>query len=190
MQQIYYTQEGTPYVLKVQTNRFNYDFGGVADSGTLEVTVNGAMTGQSDDQFRLDIKTNNPIIPVMCVYGCNDGTASPIIRYADIMSVYYSFHEVTFNAISQRHLAPLTKMAALVDRIYFTDTDHYAYSLKYGQVVLTANDFIPVNGICGFKFKPFMSDAFDNDATEITIPALVNNTQIGISFLYFELQTS
>jgi len=189
MQQIYYTQEGTPYTLKVQTNRFNYNFGGVAESGALQVCINGAMTGQSSARFRLDIQTNSPIIPVMCVYGCNHATASPITRYADIMSVYYSFHEVTFSTISNKHLAPLTKMAALIDRIYLTDLDHYAYSLRYGQAVLTDGDFIQTNGICGFQFKPFMSDAFDADSEEITIPALVNGTNIGISFLYFELQT-
>jgi len=191
MKQLYYTQEGQSYILKSQSKRFVHDFGEMGESGDIEVVVNGPITNQSNERFRLDFKTDKPIIPVQCCYGAVKVVGGT--RYVDVMSVYYSFHDVDFDIVNNQHLPGLTKMVPCVQAIYYTSNSHYAYGIKYGQTVLSTTDFIPCTGRAGFKFKNFMADSFTDDADAVTIPivspATVNEVQVDITFLYFELQT-
>jgi len=186
---IFYTQEGSPYVLKVQTystiNR-------AASTFPLVVQINLPENAPVSTQPSvLVFDTPNWILPLQCNFTlAQTGTS---IMIANISSCYYNFTR-TFNGVllntqNTDILSGFSKSIPHINRIFFTDNNNYAFNIRYNQIYLSQKDFIDPNE-AQIRFKPNLNSSLlsTNSAfgiDNISIPP--GNYDSNMTFLYFEL---
>lgn len=186
MQQLYYTQEGKPYVIKTVSRKYNFAES-FANFYYALVYVNNVNT--PTDKFTLALTTSKKIIPIKaCFTAGSVSLGTPIL---DIQSVYYSLIRGN-NALvgtydSYDHLSAITKMTALAERQFYSSDNFYGYSIKYGEAVLCENDFINPSGGCAFYFTPSIAMALNN-FVQANITTTPDTYSSNVTFTYFELQ--
>lgn len=197
---IFYTQEGTPYLLKRtarKIERFTI-IPGTNDHIYL-VAVFNAQNSVSDwltisPNGSIEInQAQNKVIPVMfnfqlvqidsSLIGINPTVANLQLPYYSLQTDFSTLGGKEFN-----HLNALSKMAPMVEMIE-ADSSHItlAYGCKYSQAVFEDTDFMAVQGSAAFVFDTSAANAWTARPQYITIASPFD--VVGeISFTYFELQ--
>lgn len=189
MEQIYYTQEGSRYILKTVslTNAFTEAAARNTAFGVCVYTD----TAPTLDRYSIGVKSVKKIIPVSASLSAISTVSGNVI--VDIESTYYTtvrgINGLVGAIPSFDNMKPLSKMSPLVDNVFYTNTNFYGYKIKYGQVVLSDVDFMSPQGGLSFMFTSNLAFAYTNSyllMSNISIPA--DSYSIAIVFTYFELQ--
>ncbi len=182
MKNIFYTQEGNAYVLKVATKNLTgqvvaapiNSFPNVQLNNTPSVTFAGNI---------LQFDCTKKIIPVQLNASLIDEATSFVT--VDVQSVYYDVLK-SLGAASYLHQPSMVKLIPYVDRIYYTDDNHYGYNVRYGQAIFSDVDFMDVNSVTTLRYKPSLAQGLINTATGFTlVPAATYSCSI--TFIYFEM---
>jgi hypothetical protein len=183
MEQIFYTQEGKPYILKSVTKN-RPSFTGVFNFTYPELRVNfntsaGLLPGSTD------IDTPKKIIPISASLGIYDLTLGDVA--IDITTPFYSVVNGfgTSNGFyGQRAQA---KILPLIDRSFFNDLTHFAYSVKYGQSVYCLEDFIPTSDGLLISFNYSQAIGLTNQNPGIISSDPTHTYSSSLVIVYFEL---
>lgn len=183
MEQIYYTQEGKPYVLKTISKTGDYT-AFVPFSTGFNVFVN--LNAPTALATAVSLQTNTPkrIIPVMGTFSLIKTSDSS--TYANISSPYYFTYFGDFSTREFASLRALGKMNPLIDRLFFSDTKNYAYNARYGEAVFATDDFLNPSAGLIVSFNTDLAGALT--ATGQTFSIAADTYKIAITFTYFELQ--
>lgn len=199
---IYYTQEGTPYLLRRvvrKIERFTV-IPGTNDHIYLvavfnpQNSVSNWLTISPNGSIEIT-QTQNKVIPVMfnfqmvqidsSLIGINPTVANLQLPYYSLQTDFSTLGGTEFN-----HLNALSKMAPLVEMIeadVTTGNVTLAYGCKYGQANFQDNDFMPVQGSAAFVFDMSSANSWTARPQYVTIASTFD--VVGeISFTYFELQ--
>jgi hypothetical protein len=190
MQQIYYTQEGTAYVLRTASTMSDVSIP-VDSEGAIIVAINNTgediMPGY--DNSIIEVITSKKIIPV----GAYLSWATASATIVDISAFFYLMMEgktAPFNN-SNIHWSAMGKMMPLLEKndIGITNPNSYHYNVRYGQAVFNDNDFIdPSIGLsliyCEVQSGMLTQGASSSDIT-FNLPA--DDYTYGLIFTYFEM---
>jgi hypothetical protein len=189
MNNIYYTQEGTPYILKsISKNIPNWS----SITGTIApnvfVNINSDNSGVA---YIIDLKTSKKIIPISLSFAALDNSNLSI--FANVTSPYYAcFRNKTtiLNPLKStfEQLRPLGKIIPFIDRPFFTDNQNFFYNVKYNDSVFSDVDFItPVGGFF-IEFTSNQVDALTSNPSSIGFIPFVAGPfyNTSITFCYFE----
>lgn len=183
MQQIYYTQEGNAYVLKTVT-KYTRSVALVSGNqlGFVVTFNNSPFTPPDYTSFK--IVTNKRIVPVMFFAGMEGAVSNDVS--VNISTPYFIMQRS--GTFKTDYLKALSKMIPNINMIMYTDNGNYGYGLKYGQSVLSDQDFIEVTQGCDFFIADILGYAMVGRQHNPTILTPSGNYNLGISFAYFEMQ--
>jgi hypothetical protein len=181
MKNIFYTQEGSAYVLRVATKNLTGQATGAINSFPnvqINNTPSIAFAGNT-----LQFNSDKKIIPVQLNASLIDEATNFVT--VDVQSVYYDVIK-SLGAVSYQHQPAMIKLIPYTDRIYYTDDNHYGYNVRYSQAIFSDVDFLDVNSVTTFRFKPSLAQGLINTATGFTvIPAATYSCSV--TFIYFEM---
>ncbi len=196
-QQVYYTQEGTPYYLRRASrvvDLFSAPVGGLGLILVGLVNDTNAISNWTSaaPHSNILITTAKPVVPVMFSYMAIDLSPGPtnLTTIACLQLPFYCFWEgIDINAgASFKALNPLSKMAPLVEMIEAsTSTNTLVYGCKYNQVTLADEDFIETQGSAAFIFNESQANSYTGIFQSFKIPESTSIRAV-MTFLYFELQ--
>jgi len=190
MEQFYYTQEGKVYVLKTVSIKNTFTEIGINSYYAL-VHVNVPPNTNFESRLTIGLNTTKKIIPVRACFSANETGSGSGEALLDIQSVYYSLirdnHAVNGNYNSTDHINALTKMSPLTEKAFYTNDNFYGYNIKYGESVLSDNDFIDTSSGLIFYFTPSLALALNNFVIN-NISTVAGNYFTCVTFTYFELQ--
>lgn len=156
MKQIYYTQEGTPYILKTSTY-FNPAYLLIAPNRLIPVVMVNFPTGYSTSNFgSFQVSTGKKIVPVSYSFSAVVDIVLEPVSTVDVGSVYWVAQNgnqagtVFTTDIKSKQV--LAKLYPLANRVYYSNNLNYNYSLAYNQAVLSDNDFLEANNPLGIAF--------------------------------------
>lgn len=194
-QRIYYTQEGTRYILKRASQRIPL-FNGVGIPLYLvaEFVSQNALSSWASAQPNSSISIVNatrPVIPIMLNYMALDGTIGPgsTNTLCNYQLPYYTFQTsvVPTGQPSLQNLKPLVKMMPIIDMIEADPSSQtIAYGCRFDVPTFADDDFIEVQGSAAFIFDSSAANAFNGLPNFIELSD--TNVSATISILYFELQ--
>jgi len=184
MKQIYYTQEGKPYVIKTVTRQSSGTYAVPTGLGT-SVIINMDSIPITTQYLTISLSTPRKIIPVSCSFSLSQGGG--VAPDVDVQSVYYGMTRGNVpNYDSWDHMSAISKMIPLANKIFYASNQLYGYNVFYNQAVLTESDFIDMTGGVIFFFGPELSNALTNTSMGgATIPAVAFRSNV--VFTYFEL---
>jgi hypothetical protein len=180
MKQIYFTEEGSAYVLKSITKNLRAEVF-AAGGYELAVHINTPVTGSQPS--KLEFTTAKRIIPVIATLAIVDSYSSgnPLV---DISTSYY--WSLRGSSLSFDGQPSQTKLYPLVDEMFYTSVNFYNYNVRYNQAVFNDGDFIDASTGIILSFVSSKANAF---AAVSTVPIVAAGTyDCSVNFLYFELQ--
>lgn len=184
MKQLFYTEEGSAYIVKTVTKNLMGQV--IADPINYQLIAN-VNQPVSASLATIQVTTPKRIIPV-CANLAFVSTAG--VTTANISSVYYGAirgNVPNENAYDQQ--SSQAKMFPLVDQIFYTTNNLYAYNVRYTQAVFTDSDFIDVSAGVSFYFQSDLAQALTimpNGGSLVVIPA--GTYYISETFTFLELQ--
>lgn len=185
MNQIFYTQEGSPYIIKTAT--FNVDNEALVAPLSVSPTVLLNDSSTNSSLGNLSITTKKNIIPISLSMAVRDVFAVAPGIIVDITSPYYfgvrGVTPILENAPDAQ--LPLSKMIPLIDRIFFTDSANFGFNVRYGQAVFSDGDFIDVKSRMFISFTSEQATALTFTQDGFTIP--IGTYDGNMTFIYFEL---
>lgn len=183
MKQVFYTQEGKPYILCSTNKTFSIVIG--VNTPLNRVVYVNADASIISDSFAIFMDASKKMIPVW--YSCSI-TDNLFAAIADISSAYYQASQGnTSFATYDKYKPTLAKAAPLVDRIFANNGLNYNFNVRYGQIVFADNDFFEVSKPMRIEFHPNLMEAMTESST--TQPIIVPGTyQVTITFTYFQMQ--
>lgn len=188
MEQIFYTQEGSRYILKTVSR--NLTFVEAANSNYYPLICINSIDS-ANGPFYLSMTTDKRIIPVTASFSARSTGAGGSI--VDIQSPYYALFRgntgLTGFSNSTDNIVPLSKSSPIVERVFYTSNNFYNYNFKYSQSVYCNNDFISTQGGISLIFTPSLSFAYSGVAFGLnTISTTPDSYYATVVFTYFELQ--
>lgn len=180
MKQIYYTEEGKPYVLRLVTKNL---VGQVVPNSTNIVPRVLVNLPSSLDIGAVALTTSRRIIPVHLNFALFNIAAT--VSTVNISSVYYNARVgvVPVNTYAQQSCQ--AKLFPLISREFYDTDFDYVYSVRYGQAVFVDGDFLDTTSGIQFTFFPSISRALIFQPNMLIVPAGTYN--VSLTFLYFEL---
>jgi hypothetical protein len=187
MKQLYYTEEGMPYIIR-SCSRYEQIENYAGGSMIPFIYINRDHTGYTEEQASpaIRINTSNKIIPVLYSLGIYQETPQ---AYSTNFRTPFFTCETGLGAgaaFTTDLFSSLNKIGGIAEREYVTDEQNFSWNLKYTQAVLSASDFIePSNGV-QFAAVQNIAPALTgfNQLLGVNADTLV---VVGASFIYFEL---
>jgi hypothetical protein len=185
MKRIYYTQEGSPYCVKIATKNSTI----LSPGGTfqLRVCLNSKGTLFGGLQTAISIDTNKRIVPIQMFASFTDDQSTP---YVDIASVAYACYKNAGLDRSFDHQPSLMKIFPFADLIYSSSDEFYQYKVDYNQPVLSDNDFLKSSEDYRLYYQRNLSNALTSNGATAAIPNGGLSTltfYISVGFIYFEM---
>lgn len=184
MQQVYYTQEGQPYVLKTVTKNVSpYASGNIAAYPTLYVNWDQGV----DTAFpnAINITTSKKIIPLYATFSAIKISDSTV--FIDIATPFYYVLLGDGSMGSYSGVKSLSKMLPYVQRSYFTDNSHFSYINNYGSVVYSLDDFLNVSSKLYVAFELSQAWALTGRNSNYIRFTAGTNYSTSVTITYFEL---
>jgi hypothetical protein len=199
-QRIFYTQEGTPYVIR----RFTQVMPNIINATGMTVFLvavfnpaNSTSNWFTRSPFgAVAIQSNKPVVPIMfdwMVVGEMAGPPRTFPVIANLQLPWYCVQDQfdpSGGGGNYQNLKALAKMSPMIEMIESDPaTITSIYGLKYGQAALQDDDFMEVQGSAAFIFTQSAANAYCNLPEPIAIPDNALNAYFPvITFSYFELQ--
>jgi len=182
--QLFYTEEGKTYVVRTISTK-KVDFNNVTAINQVPTLIINPPLGFPTSIFPtlLEYSTPKKIIPIQFNYSVLRGGFS--IPDIDISSCYYGFYRLF--GPNQDHINAFNKMIPLIQRVFYTTDNYYAYNCRYTNCLLAEKDFIDPNGTSEFRFFPEIANAISSN-TNPTIILPLGNINITSTFTFLELQ--
>jgi hypothetical protein len=190
LEQLYYTQEGKPYILKSVTKNFASFIPGsdITFNPLLDVNVN--LPTINNKPWAIGITSPKKIIPLFCTFSACEVVTGLV--QANISSPFYQVLLGNGTITGYYGVKAISKGLAMIDRLFFSNNQNYAFNIRYGQIVYSVDDFIsPSSGLL-ISFTNNLANAITITPTPVTESIkLLNavNYSTCVTFLYFELQT-
>jgi hypothetical protein len=182
--QLYYTQEGSAYRLKVISNRIEST---VLPAGTFDpwFIVGNTEVSLPINYQTIQLVTSKSVVPVYCVYSIYDIAGNAVI--CTIATPYSS--QINGGAFVTKWFQALNKIVPNADMRYrdaTTPNNFTELSLRYNQIVLSDEDFIsPADGNL-FIFTPNLGQAYGAGLGGIVTLGSAN-VRIEYAVTYFQL---
>jgi len=187
MEQVFYTQQGNPYVIKSATKTVEYT---VPPASFYQerprAFVNRVDLAQIIDTMpdNIGINTSSKIVPLMMVCAWVDTNTSNI--EVDQTSPYYSMQRG--GGSDAAYMPSLSKIIPLIDRVYYTSPAEYQYNLRYGQIVLNDIDFMDAGSGMLLWFHDQQAWAVVNGLNQLAPNVPEGVYTVTTMFIYFEMQ--
>ncbi len=182
MVQIFYTQEGTPYVLRTVTKYTPNIAIGLGSGVQFAVKFNTSALAVAE-YTSFQIYTQKRVIPVM--FNASMQTYLDDELWVNIASPFFSMTRQT--AMKQDYAKAASKMWPMVEMIMYTNNANYNYGIKYGQTVLSDSDFVEVTQGCEFHPKALLAEGLTHYLGAVFPGQPAGNYNFGLTFCYFEL---
>lgn len=189
---VYFTQEGTPYVLKraaqtipayapiVENIYFVAVFNGQNDTITWKTTnPNGTI---------LIDNCPNSIVPVMFNLHMIERLTG-FVQASFALPWYFTQSNYSLTTGDFKNLKPLAKTTAQVELIQANGGNSYIYNTKLDKISLVDDDFIEANGSIAVIFEYMPCHAYTNRPFPFPVVApAASPVDIAMTVTYFELQ--
>lgn len=189
MDQLFYTEEGQAYKVKV-VNKYTspVTFGGSVN-GYLSVNINRDPLSGNNQYFGIDFNTTRKIFPVMASLSFVQAIVDTEIVAMSTPYFIPAIGNATSTVQAYNHMAGMSKIHPFVTRNFFTSQQIFSYAVRYDAVQLASSDFLDTQTglLMQFNTNYWAAIAFDQAGNEIvTVPAGVYS--VGVTFIYLELQ--
>ena len=182
MKQVFYTQEGRPYVVKVQT-RYISAYVLAAPQNIFRGVYVNSPSGIVDP-FRLDLSATNNIIPISYSFGA---ITVANVNVANISCCYFSALTGPPPVFLPNYRTALAKAYPFIERIFYTDALNYNFVSRYNQITFSNDDFLVVNNPFSIYMHPELDNAMVGPVGNIGALAAATYN-IAITFTFLEIQ--
>lgn len=180
MKQLFYTQEGNPYILKTANKTSVLS---IAAPQVLykQVIFNSESLGAFPEQS-IGISAVKKIIPVSYTISAFLNAAGTL--NANISECYYITYYASTSSTKNRSC--LAKSVPLIDRVFYTDDANHGYSFRYSQAVYSDTDFLDTDNLTLYMVNTLdRAMCFQYDQASPSLAAA--DYTLAITFTYFEM---
>jgi len=187
MEQVYYTQEGKPYVLKA-ANKILFE-------QVVPALLNHKYT-VIFQQFAVAEPPANPLITAFNIQGTKG--IVPLMLYFSIFDVdagagmvslatpfNYALPPVPYGSMIKTS-AKILPNVELIKQDSVTPTNFVQYGMKYNQIVLSNDDFIEINNEVRFGFSGDFNSALSPFSDKGMILTATPDAVVSVAVLYFQ----
>jgi hypothetical protein len=185
MQRIFYTQEGSKYIIKT-ANKYTFPVNIVAPANIQIFAMIKPDGTHSSGYNNITINTSKKIIPIGFTFSLIE---SGVYNTVDISSVYTS---IMYNqGLTPRPASNSTYLAKMIPYVktdFFTNNLLYAQRYKYEEIVYSDSDFTETSNSITIFSSMSQSGALTGLGTiedQLQIP--IGNYNGMITFTYFEM---
>lgn len=187
MEQVYYTQEGKPYVLKtaniVLLNQV------IPVLPNVKYSVRFQQDAIPDPLLNplcvaMPIQASKAVVPLMLFYSVFDNAG--LAQIATVATPYYSSTPPLPIGNQIKTISKILPNVELIFRLAANPTNFIQHGLKYNQVVLSDDDFTTINPFAQFSFSPNYSGAFSPLSVGGINLTASPDAVVSVSVLYFQ----